>query len=140
MRSRTRRTAAPVSPWRTPSRCRCGLQPWCHGCSTTGVTRHGVFFRAVAGPGGRTYHQAMTDTSARSGRNRGRGVSVVLGIILLVLAVVAVLAGRGTITIPGFGQDDNAAAHLSDQSDLTTVQAVIGSEKKAFFDDPGVRD
>src|SRR5699024_6522331 len=98
------------------------------------------FFRAVAGPGGRTYHQAMTDTSARSGRNRGRGVSVVLGIILLVLAVVAVLAGRGTITIPGFGQDDNAAAHLSDQSDLTTVQAVIGSEKKAFFDDPGVRD
>lgn len=63
-----------------------------------------------------------------------------LGIILLVLAVVAVLAGRGTITIPGFGQDDNAAAHLSDQSDLTTVQAVIGSEKKAFFDDPGVRD
>ncbi|NMB23537.1 MAG: hypothetical protein GX983_09305, partial [Corynebacterium sp.] len=63
-----------------------------------------------------------------------------LGIILLVLAVVAVLAGRGTITIPGFGQDDNAAAHLSDQSDLTTVQAVIGSEKKAFFYDPGVRD
>ncbi|EEW51329.1 hypothetical protein HMPREF0290_0066 [Corynebacterium efficiens YS-314] len=63
-----------------------------------------------------------------------------LGIILLVLAVVAALAGRGTIAIPGFGQDDNAAANLSGQSDLTTIQAVVGSEKKAFFEDPGVRN
>lgn len=95
--------------------------PWCRGGSQPlrlADQARGTF-SAVAGPGERTYHQAMANTSARSGRNRGRGVSVVLGIILLVIAVVTVLTRRGTVTIPGFGRDDNATPHL------TTAQRLL---------------
>ncbi|WP_096455749.1 hypothetical protein [Corynebacterium suranareeae] len=70
----------------------------------------------------------MNRSSAYSKKPRGRGFSVFLGIILVVIAVFATLVGRGTITMPKIFGSNN----------LTEVSAVIGSEKKEFFQDPEV--
>ncbi|WP_232468270.1 hypothetical protein [Corynebacterium glutamicum] len=68
----------------------------------------------------------MNGSPDYSRKSRGRGFSVFLGIILLVIAVLAVLVGRGTIAMP----------KLFGSSNLTEVRAVIGLEKKEFFEDP----
>lgn len=70
----------------------------------------------------------MNGSPDYSRKSRGRGFSVFLGIILLVIAVVAVLVGRETIAMP----------KLFGSNNLTEVRAVIGSEKKEFFEDPEV--
>ncbi|ANE03935.1 hypothetical protein [Corynebacterium crudilactis] len=72
----------------------------------------------------------MNSSPDNSQSTRGRGFSVLIGILLLVIAVLAVLVGRGNIGIPSFGQS----------KDLTEIRAVIGSEKKEFFDDPEVQE
>ncbi|MDO5668915.1 MAG: hypothetical protein Q4G50_02810 [Corynebacterium sp.] len=66
-------------------------------------------------------------------RGSGRGCSVIVGLILLILAVVAVLVGRDMVTIPGLSA-------VSGGGDTTRVAGVIGSEKRAFFEDPEVRE
>lgn len=71
-------------------------------------------------------------------RGPGRGCSVTLGVVLAVLAVVAVLVGRGTISIPGLGGGSgDTGARSGETVELT---GVIGSEKRAFFEDPRVRE
>ncbi|GAB3690848.1 hypothetical protein GCM10027595_01530 [Corynebacterium nasicanis] len=49
---------------------------------------------------------------------------------MLILAVVAVLAGRGMISVPGIGGGGGGVVQVS---------GVIGSEKRAFFEDPRVK-
>lgn len=77
--------------------------------------------------------------SNRSGKG-SRGCSVVVGILLAALAVVAVLAGRGVI--PGFG--DGGAGESRGSGGLRDgtkeIHGVIGSEKREYFEDPAVVD
>ncbi|WP_080795075.1 hypothetical protein [Corynebacterium pacaense] len=73
----------------------------------------------------------MNGTPSSHQQSRGRGVSVVVGIILLIVAVLAVLVGRGMLSIPGINGDNGG--------ELTTISAVIGSEKREFFEDPEVQ-
>lgn len=80
----------------------------------------------------------MNGTSGNSEKTRGRGVSVFLGIILLFIAVMAVLVGRGTFSVLGFGAAGDSEE--SSPEDPITVKAVIGSEKRDFFEDPKVRE
>jgi len=66
-------------------------------------------------------------------KNRsGRGPSVVVGLILLVVAVVAVLVGRGTLSVPTLGG-------VGPAPETRQITGVIGSEKRGFFEDPEVR-
>ena len=59
-----------------------------------------------------------------------------MGLLLVVLAVIAVLAGRGVINVPGVRPDaGNETASRSEEGKIT---GVIGSEKRAFFEDPRV--
>lgn len=64
-------------------------------------------------------------------RTTGRGCSVILGLLLLILAVVAVLVGRGAVSMPGLPGLPR---------DTVEVTGVIGSEKRGFFEDPRVRE
>ncbi|HZK31432.1 MAG TPA: hypothetical protein VFC72_00785 [Corynebacterium sp.] len=54
-----------------------------------------------------------------------------IGIVLVLVAVAAVMVGRGDLRIPGL-----SAGFASTR----TVHAVIGSEKATFFDDPRVQE
>ena len=84
----------------------------------------------------------MTTKQATGGSGRGRGCSVIVGILLAVLAVVAVLAGRGVL--PGFGGDGsdgkgNGAGGFRGGG-TREIRGVIGSEKREYFEDPAVVD
>ena len=68
----------------------------------------------------------------------GRGLSVVIGLILLILAVAAALVGRGTVSVPAFG-GISALGGLGAGTETRQITGVIGSEKRAFFEDPEVR-
>lgn len=68
-------------------------------------------------------------------RGSGRGCSVIVGLILLILAVVAVVVGRGMVNIPGL---DGLGAS-GGEGETTHVTGVIGSEKREFFEDPEVQ-
>lgn len=56
---------------------------------------------------------------------------MLLGVLLIVVAVVAVLVGRGTLSLPG-------AAGLPGGGTVP-VRAIVGSEKRGFFEDEEVR-
>lgn len=76
-------------------------------------------------------------SSNSSGKSR-RGCSVGVGILLIIVAVVAVLMGRGTIPgLPSFiggngGDAGNAAKGTKE------LHGVVGSEKREYFEDPAV--
>lgn len=76
--------------------------------------------------------------SKAQGRS-GRGCSVIVGLILLVLAVVAVLIGRGTLSLPGIPGVPGVGSSAGG-SGTVQVSGVIGSEKRGFFEDPRVQD
>lgn len=78
-------------------------------------------------------------SSTSNGTKRGgRGLTILLGVVLLCVVAAAVILGRG-----GFG----GAGGSGEQADgprgfgkpgVTQVQGVIGSEKRGYFEDPDV--
>lgn len=69
-------------------------------------------------------------SGSRSGSRRSGG-AIVLGIVLLLVAGLAIGVGRGWVPNPFGGGDPG--------EDAKTVRAIIGSEKKPFFEDPEVK-
>lgn len=79
-----------------------------------------------------------TQQATSSSQSGGRGCSVIVGILLVVVAVVAVLVGRGTIPgFAGFGGGDGGGLGANG---TTEIHGVIGSEKREYFEDPEVVD
>ncbi|MHA2788897.1 hypothetical protein ACXZ66_07095 [Corynebacterium sp. S7] len=67
-------------------------------------------------------------------KNKGRSKSVVLGVLLVVVAIVAIVIGR--IGLPNTDlRSLNPFAGFS----TTQVKGVVGSEKSEFFNDPDVQ-
>lgn len=69
-------------------------------------------------------------------RRPPRGCAIAIGVILIVVAVAAVLIGRGTFGNLGFGgggEGGFTAGHGTKE-----VSGIIGSEKREFFEDPDV--
>lgn len=65
---------------------------------------------------------------------RGRGFTIVLGAVFVVIAVLAVIIGRG-----GTGWFNGGDGASATAGSTTAVRAVIGSEKRGFFEDPAVQ-
>lgn len=82
----------------------------------------------------------MSVPSSNSDTKRGgRGLSIVLGVVLLAVVAAAIAMGRGVI--PGLvGADDSGGATgpAGRKAGLTHVRGVIGSEKRSYFEDPEV--
>lgn len=76
-------------------------------------------------------------SNVKPSKSGKRGCSIVLGILLLVLAVIAVFIGRGGSI---FGGGDGDGGFFSSGGGHTEISGVIGSEKRAFFEDPEVSD
>lgn len=77
---------------------------------------------------------SVPSSTTSSGTKRGRGLSVLLGAVLLVVVVAAVVLGRrgdGASEGDGVTGRDGVAG-------VTTVHGVIGSEKRGYFEDPDV--
>lgn len=78
---------------------------------------------------------SVPSSATRSGTKRGRGLSVLLGVVLLLVVVAAVVLGRrggiGGAGGPGTGGAGEAGG-------VTVVHGVIGSEKRGYFEDPDV--
>ncbi|PLA37518.1 hypothetical protein CYJ46_08770 [Corynebacterium coyleae] len=73
---------------------------------------------------------------------RGRSVSVVLGLIFIAVVIAAVALGRGLLP---FGSDSDekdsgGESNRQSQGNVQQLHGVIGSEKRAFFEDPKVKD
>lgn len=82
----------------------------------------------------------MTEQQATSSSGKGtRGCSVIVGVVLAIVAVAAVLIGRGVIPGIGvFGGDDSISALKRDAANAKEIHGVIGSEKREYFEDPEV--
>ena len=81
----------------------------------------------------------MTTHQATGSSGKGaRGCSVIIGVILAVVAIAAVLIGRGVI--PGFGDGDggNGGGFGGSGKGTKELHGVIGSEKREYFEDPAV--
>ncbi|MGP6174865.1 hypothetical protein [Corynebacterium sp. A21] len=74
--------------------------------------------------------------SSTTQRSRGRGRGVIIGLLLLIVAVVAVLVGRGGIPNPFASGEENHRF----VGGTTEIRAIIGSEKRDFFEDPAVQE
>lgn len=80
-------------------------------------------------------------TTRESGKARSRGVSVSVGVLLIILAVAAVIIGRGGLSqIPGFGGGDGEGDRFGAGNGSKHLTGVIGSEKREFFEDKLVQD
>lgn len=73
---------------------------------------------------------ALFDKKGHMRKNSGNKRAAIAGGIVLVFAAIA-LAG-----IVAFGGDTSNPSSSGDDSELTVVRGVIGSEKEALFDDP----
>ena len=73
---------------------------------------------------------------------RGRSVSVVLGLIFIAVVIAAVALGRGLLPFGSDGDEKGSGDESNRQShgDVQQLHGVIGSEKRAFFEDPKVKD
>ena len=73
---------------------------------------------------------------------RGRSVSVVLGLIFIAVVIAAVALGRGLLPFGSDGDEKDSGGESNRQShgDVQQLHGVIGSEKRAFFEDPKVKD
>lgn len=81
-----------------------------------------------------------TQQATGSSKGGGRGCSVIVGVLLAIVAVVAVLVGRGTIPgFSGFGGDGEMESLRKDAENAVTIRGVIGSEKREYFEDREVR-
>lgn len=83
----------------------------------------------------------MSTASAPRARRTGAGI---LALILVVLGVLAVAAGRGWLSIPGVSEGSpgggSGSGGLGGGGDVRQVSGVVGSEKLAYFRDPAVAD
>ena len=83
----------------------------------------------------------MSTASAPRARRTGAGI---LALILVVLGVLAVAAGRGWVSIPGVSEGSpgggSGSGGLGGGGDVRQVSGVVGSEKLAYFRDPAVAD
>ena len=77
----------------------------------------------------------MNVPSSHDAKPRGRKVSVVLGVILVGVVIAAIALGRGLLP---FGDGDEGEATGGSGGKLTQLHGVIGSEKRAYFEDPDV--
>lgn len=77
----------------------------------------------------------MNVPSSHDAKPRGRKVSVVLGVILVGVVIAAVALGRGLLP---FGDGDEGGTTGGSGGKLTQLYGVIGSEKRAYFEDPDV--
>ena len=77
----------------------------------------------------------MSVPSSHDAKPRGRKVSVVLGVILVGVVIAAVALGRGLLP---FGDGDEGGTTGGSGGKLTQLYGVIGSEKRAYFEDPDV--
>lgn len=77
----------------------------------------------------------MNVPSSHDAKPRGRKVSVVLGVILVGVAIAAIALGRGLLP---FGDGDEGGTTGGSGGKLTQLHGVIGSEKRAYFEDPDV--
>lgn len=75
-------------------------------------------------------------SSSNDTKGMGRGCSIVLGVVLVLVVVAAVVLGRGGVF--GRGGDDADGGGGRKSSQITQVTGVIGSEKRAYFEDPDV--
>lgn len=66
------------------------------------------------------------------------GPGAILAVILIVIAVVAVYVGRGG-SIPGFSGGSSGGSRDFFGGEKTVVKAIVGSEKKPFFEDEEVQ-
>lgn len=77
----------------------------------------------------------MSVPSSHDAKPRGRKVSVVLGVILVGVVIAAIALGRGLLP---FGDGDEGGTTGGSGGKLTQLHGVIGSEKRAYFEDPDV--
>ena len=78
----------------------------------------------------------------------GRGLSILLGAVLLAVVAAAIALGRGVIPgiggaggsggIGGVGSSADGASQVAQKPGLTQLRGVIGSEKRGYFEDPDV--
>ena len=84
----------------------------------------------------------MNVPSSHDAKPRGRKVSVVLGVILVGVVIAAVALGRGLLPCGGGDSDEGgggaAGGSGGSGGKLTQLHGVIGSEKRAYFEDPEV--
>lgn len=73
---------------------------------------------------------------------RGRSVSVALGLIFIAVVIAAVALGRGLLPFGSDGdeKDSGGESNRQSQGNVQQLHGVIGSEKRAFFEDPKVKD
>ncbi|MCZ9292948.1 hypothetical protein [Corynebacterium meitnerae] len=100
-------------------------------------TSYGTSFAPTFGPS-----DTGTPSSNSSGKKR-RGCSVGLGILLIIVAVLAVLMGRGMIPGPSGLTDRFSAGSDGDSKPAPAkgtkaIHGVVGSEKREYFEDPAV--
>lgn len=102
-------------------------------------TSHGVLSWdvsiSVAGLVSVFYHHSMVRETTPK---KGCGLGPVLAIILVIVAAVAVFVGRGG-SLFGFSGTDLVGAGGAFGGDKTVVKAIVGSEKKSFFEDEDVK-
>lgn len=85
------------------------------------------------------YGGATGGSSSQKKKGRkGIGPGPILAIVLVIVAIAAVVIGRGS-GIPGLSADDSKGGGNPFSGDETVVKAIVGSEKKPFFDDPDVQ-
>ena len=77
----------------------------------------------------------MNVPSSHDVKPRGRKVSVVLGVILVGVVMAAIALGRGLLP---FGDGNEGDTTGGSGGKLTQLHGVIGSEKRAYFEDPDV--
>ena len=77
----------------------------------------------------------MNVPSSDDVKPRGRKVSVVLGVILVGVVIAAIALGRGLLP---FGDGNEGDTTGGSGGKLTQLHGVIGSEKRAYFEDPDV--
>ena len=77
----------------------------------------------------------MNVPSSHDAKPRGRKVSVVLGVILVGVVMAAIALGRGLLP---FGDGNEGDTTGGSGGKLTQLHGVIGSEKRAYFEDPDV--
>ena len=77
----------------------------------------------------------MNVPSSHDAKPRGRKVSVVLGVILVGVVIAAIALGRGLLP---FGDGNEGDTTGGSGGKLTQLHGVIGSEKRAYFEDPDV--
>ena len=66
------------------------------------------------------------------------GPGAILAVILIVIAAVAVYVGRGG-SVPGFSGGNSGGSRDFFGGEKTVVKAIVGSEKKPFFEDKEVQ-